>query len=218
MNVSHVSSLDLRNMVYVNFVKSSTITRIYFFPSLGWTLTGPHRSMWSSSRGWLVMTCFFCLNEDLVCFPLARTSQILSSANLIFGITLTRSLATNLFKSDELICPSLWCHRSVLLLWALRHGLITWYWAQVSNIYVLASLGFQNHFTRIKMSQYNHLIETSPHSFYHKFVIHWGDCILAHHKAHIFNGMIKWYSNLASCFNVTLFFISKWDTSTVKCL
>lgn len=68
----NVSSFYQKNMVQVNMEQSSPTTRMYLLPFVLAILTGLNRFIWSSSRGLDMLTCFLCLKEDLVCFPLHK--------------------------------------------------------------------------------------------------------------------------------------------------
>ena len=105
------SSLECRKKVQVNFEKSSTITRQYFFFEMDIMLTGPNKSICKSWRGFTIDEIVLLLKELLFCFPSWQAPQSPFFENSSFGIPLTRSFFTNSFivlkfKWDNLLCHS----------------------------------------------------------------------------------------------------------------
>src|SRR5581483_5436962 len=72
---SGASLLDRRKNTHVYLEYSSTMTRVYFFPAMDWTLTGPKRSMWRRCRGELMEEICLDLKLALVCFPFSHAEQ-----------------------------------------------------------------------------------------------------------------------------------------------
>lgn len=92
----------------------------YIYSPLLWTLTGQHNFMWSIQRGMVVLTYFFCLNEDRVCFVLTQVSHIMMYKNCNLGTPQTWSYVTIWCRSEKITWPSLLCHNSTFSLWALK--------------------------------------------------------------------------------------------------
>ena len=85
MSVEAVSDFRRKKNTQDNFVKSSTITSIYFFLFRLSTVEGPHKSMCSSCSGsviaeWTTDRCRF-----FACFPHSQGAHRVSLSNLSSG-------------------------------------------------------------------------------------------------------------------------------------
>lgn len=126
---------------------------------------GPHRSIWISSSGLVVLSIFFDLKELRTCFPLAHESQTFSWRNLIEGSPLTRSFVLSLSISEKLACLNLLCHRSALSSMAFRQVRLflgTWSRSTMyvfpfrvpSNMTFLLSLLIMVHLSEVKLNEF----------------------------------------------------------------
>src|SRR5581483_10292343 len=81
---SGASLFDHRKNNHVYLEYSSTITRVYFFPPMDWTLTGPKKSMWRRCRGEVIEEICLDLKPALVCFSFltCRTKRHLCKAKI----------------------------------------------------------------------------------------------------------------------------------------
>ena len=110
---SLASSFEWRKKVQENLVKSSTMTRQYFFLLIDMMLTRPNKSMWNSCRGSSIDDSVLLLNDAFLCFPFWQASQRPSLVNLALGSPLNRFFVTNRFIALQFKWDNFLCHNQL---------------------------------------------------------------------------------------------------------
>ena len=112
--LSNASDLFLRKSTHVYLEKSSTMTKMYFFPAMLSGVIGPMRSMCTSSSIPLDLISEICLCWTFTCLPWQHPPHTVSVCFSSSGIPLTTSALIKRVRPLVFICPSFLCHRSNL--------------------------------------------------------------------------------------------------------